>query len=171
MSDARTVREKLQAIIGPRSGATDGERENARQILARLDAKHDTVAYSRAVEFIDRLDPRWHPEGWRSPDQPAMSPRRVYSVRRTVRSLRYYASVRRPVALIRALYHDAIGGHEGELCQMCGRKYWPVVWRADDELWMAVHGTYSGLLCPACFDREATSKGIDLRWKPVRFER
>lgn len=96
------------------------------------------------------------------------SPRRVYGLRRTANTVAYYAATRRPVALVRAFYHVAIGGHEGELCQMCGRKYWPVVWRADDALWMAVHGTHSGLLCPACFDREASAKGIDLRWKPVR---
>lgn len=71
MSEPRTVRDKLRAIIAPRSGATDGERENARTLLARLEAKPDAAAYSRSVEFIDRLDPRWHPEGWRSPYQQA----------------------------------------------------------------------------------------------------
>ncbi|HLY15244.1 MAG TPA: hypothetical protein VKR24_12915 [Candidatus Limnocylindrales bacterium] len=71
MSDARTVREKLQAIIAGGSGATAGERDNARVILARLDSKPDADAYSSAVGLIDRLDPRWHPEGWRSPYQQA----------------------------------------------------------------------------------------------------
>lgn len=71
MSDARTVREKLQAIIAGDSGATAGERDNARLILERLNSKPDATAYSRAVGLIDRLDPRWHPEGWRSPYQQA----------------------------------------------------------------------------------------------------
>lgn len=52
-----------------------------------------------------------------------------------------------------------------EFCQDCGRKQ-PLVWWADDELWMDFVRQHGGTICPECFDRRATAKGIMLRWKP-----
>jgi len=46
----------------------------------------------------------------------------------------------------------------GEHCQDCGRRY--VLWRAPDDLYAEVHGSGSGLLCPACFSRQADAKGV-----------
>lgn len=41
-----------------------------------------------------------------------------------------------------------------EFCEVCGREQ-PVVWHADDSLWLAVVGRSGGVLCPECFDRRA----------------
>jgi hypothetical protein len=46
----------------------------------------------------------------------------------------------------------------GERCQDCGRDY--VLWEAPTSLYVEVHGSPWGLLCPGCFDRQAREKGI-----------
>jgi hypothetical protein len=51
-----------------------------------------------------------------------------------------------------------------EFCQDCGRKQ-PLIWRADDALWLALNDNKAGgVLCPQCFDDRATRKGMLLRW-------
>jgi hypothetical protein len=51
----------------------------------------------------------------------------------------------------------------GERCQDCGRG--SVLWRAPDELYAEVHGSLHGVLCPACFDRQAAAMGIVIRFE------
>jgi hypothetical protein len=55
-----------------------------------------------------------------------------------------------------------------EFCRVCGIKQ-PLVWTADDKLWQDVTGINngSGILCPRCFDKQAISRGIYLRWIPI----
>ena len=55
----------------------------------------------------------------------------------------------------------------GEWCQDCGRDY--PLWHAEGNLWDRVHGSPGGLLCPACFDRQARESGtpIEFRAFPV----
>jgi hypothetical protein len=53
-----------------------------------------------------------------------------------------------------------------EFCKDCGRRQ-PLVWWADDALWLEVMGSIGGVACPECFDRRALRAGISLRWQPV----
>lgn len=57
----------------------------------------------------------------------------------------------------------------GEICQDCGRGY--VLWRAPDELYREVHGSAYGLLCPACFDCHAETKGIVVGFRAMVMRR
>lgn len=71
-------------------------------------------------------------------------------------------------ARVRLLWHDFVihGLFEGgERCQDCGRDY--VLWNAETDLYVRVHGNPGGLLCPSCFDRQAREKGLTLDWRPV----
>lgn len=54
-----------------------------------------------------------------------------------------------------------------EFCHTCGREQ-PVIWHADDPLWIEVTGRTDGggILCVECFDELAMSKGIVICWKP-----
>jgi len=47
VADHRSRRQKLLAVINPRSGATDGERANAQAALDRVDAKRPAGTLSR----------------------------------------------------------------------------------------------------------------------------
>lgn len=55
-------------------------------------------------------------------------------------------------------------GHEGEICNLCGRRYPTFTWWADSELWDRVVGDRYGLLCPRCFARLADEKGMWVCW-------
>lgn len=58
-----------------------------------------------------------------------------------------------------------------EYCDDCGRKQ-PLVWHAQDEVWLEVTGDVGGVLCPECFDKRAHDLGIMLYWRPeVEFRR
>jgi hypothetical protein len=46
----------------------------------------------------------------------------------------------------------------GERCQDCGRAF--PLWRAPDDLYSDVYGSPHGILCPGCFSRRATAKGM-----------
>jgi hypothetical protein len=76
---------------------------------------------------------------------------------------------RSPVAWLRLVWHDFIAhgvlNRGGERCQECGRGY--VLWRAPDALYEDVHGSCGGLLCPACFERQAAEKGISVEFRAV----
>jgi hypothetical protein len=52
----------------------------------------------------------------------------------------------------------------GERCQDCGRSF-VLWWAPDDDLYVEVHGSPYGILCPACFDRQAEAKGITVRFE------
>ncbi len=54
-----------------------------------------------------------------------------------------------------------------ESCDDCGIKQ-PLVWHAEDALWMKVTGITDGggCFCPSCFDRRAEAFKIYLRWRP-----
>lgn len=69
-----------------------------------------------------------------------------------------------PMAWLRVMWLAYTLGHDGESCQDCGRRY--ILWWADDDVYLKVHGTANGLLCPNCFDKQARKKAIRLRWKP-----
>jgi hypothetical protein len=56
-----------------------------------------------------------------------------------------------------------------ERCQDCGRGY--VHWHAPDDLYAEVHGSPYGLLCPACFTRQARAKGIVVCFEAAVFRR
>jgi hypothetical protein len=77
------------------------------------------------------------------------------------------------VVWLRLAFHDFILhgllNKGGERCQGCGRGY--PLWHTEGELWEQVHGRYGGLLCPACFDREARNKGISIEFRAVPFRR
>lgn len=96
---------------------------------------------------------------------------RGFRVRLTWNTFWWYVRARRPAALLRAMAWVTVGTWPGELCQECGRKYYPVIWHAPDELWLAVHGSSGGLLCPLCFVRKAEAKGIDVDWRATRWDR
>jgi len=51
----------------------------------------------------------------------------------------------------------------GEHCQDCGRKF--PLWRAPDDLYAEAHGSLHGILCPACFGRQAKAKGITVMFE------
>jgi hypothetical protein len=54
-----------------------------------------------------------------------------------------------------------------EFCHDCGVQQ-PLVWTADDDLWVEVsgEGDGGGVLCPECFDKRAIALGYFLRWVP-----
>lgn len=52
MSDNRTKRQKLEAVISPKSGATEGERRNARSLLAKM--KPDPISAPPVNDFFAR---------------------------------------------------------------------------------------------------------------------
>lgn len=89
---------------------------------------------------------------------------RGYWARLTFNTARYYARHRRPIAGWRALWRIIVHHDNGEGCQRCGRAY--VLWRADDDLYLRVHGTPHGTLCPWCFDAEARAQDLLLEWAP-----
>jgi hypothetical protein len=53
-----------------------------------------------------------------------------------------------------------------EFCQLCGCEQ-PVVWHADDALYLRVTGDEHSVYCPTCFDDLAEHKGIWLNWQPL----
>lgn len=83
------------------------------------------------------------------------------------REMRWYGPRKQRRALLRALWHVA-RGHDGELCEACGRRY--PLWRAADELYTAVIGSRGGLFCHGCFTAEAARRGIVLQWVPREFD-
>lgn len=90
--------------------------------------------------------------------------------------LRYMLRFRRkPISLaarLRMYWRDFVIHvlfEDTESCQDCGRPY--VWWRAPDELYGEVHGSLRGTLCPGCFDRQATAKGIVVRFEAVEARR
>lgn len=83
--------------------------------------------------------------------------------------LRWAAGMRRrksPSAYVRLFWHDfvihAVLNRGGERCQRCGRGY--VLWHAPTDLWLRVHGSPAGLLCPGCFDLEAQRLGLSVEF-------
>lgn len=72
-------------------------------------------------------------------------------------------------ALLRALWHAVVRGHDGEICRRCGRPV-AVVWLTTDQRWEEITGRQSqaegGLRCVNCFDVEARERGVLLRWTP-----
>ena len=80
----------------------------------------------------------------------------------------YYWRQRRPVAGLRALWAVVIRHDNSESCQRCGRGY--MLWRTADALYEQVHGNREGLLCPACFDTEASKTNVSLIWHARRFQ-
>lgn len=91
--------------------------------------------------------------------------------------LKWAAGMRRrrwpPAVWLRLAWHDFIThglfGPGHEICQNCGRGY--VLWHAEDDLWERVHGTPGGLLCPACFDRQALDAGVLIEFRAILFDR
>jgi hypothetical protein len=53
-----------------------------------------------------------------------------------------------------------------EFCKRCGVRQ-PLVWHADDALWLRVTGSVGGVLCPKCFSRRAHEQGILIEWTPT----
>lgn len=72
------------------------------------------------------------------------------------------------IAFVRTLWLAYVLGSDGESCQDCGRRY--VLWYAPDKLYRKVHGNSQGLLCPSCFDKQAATKGIRLKWIPEEYK-
>ena len=81
----------------------------------------------------------------------------------------WYVRNGRIVAALRVAWVTYVRGWSGQGCQTCGRRYYPVIWHARNDLWLAVHGSVAGILCPACFVREAARKGIELDWLAARW--
>lgn len=64
---------------------------------------------------------------------------------------------------------DMIEGTWGyEVCKDCGRPN-IVSFRVSNAMWARVTGGQATVLCPYCFDRMATEKGIDWTADPVEF--
>ena len=57
-----------------------------------------------------------------------------------------------------------------EFCHNCGRKQPLVWWCPDNKLWCEItgekeiDGECAGVLCPKCFDKIASQKGISIEW-------
>jgi hypothetical protein len=68
------------------------------------------------------------------------------------------------MAWLRTMWLSYVIGWDGESCQDCGHRY--ILWWADASLYLKVHGTPHGLLCPNCFDKQAQESGIKLKWIP-----
>ena len=50
------------------------------------------------------------------------------------------------------------------ICEVCKRPY-KMAWIASDHMWQTISGHKDdGLICPACFDSLAQSKGVVLAW-------
>lgn len=62
-----------------------------------------------------------------------------------------------------------LGGHEGEICNHCGRKMEAVWWCPSNLLWAELTGWREGggCACMRCFDRLAEEKGIFFIWQPM----
>lgn len=73
---------------------------------------------------------------------------------------------RQPIAWLRALGGILLGDNV-ERCQECGRRY--VMWRSTDVLYVQVHGSAFGGVCPWHFDEEAQHRGLALLWVPHVF--
>ncbi len=56
-----------------------------------------------------------------------------------------------------------------EYCNVCGIRQ-PLVWWAENELWLKLVGSNYGALCPRCFDKRAYKAGLYLTWKPENRE-
>ena len=72
---------------------------------------------------------------------------------------------------LRTLWHVF---YDGELCDICGRRYdWALWWCPDSELFARLTGRVfappyvGGLYCPPCFDRLARKADLLLTWQPV----
>lgn len=89
--------------------------------------------------------------------------------------LSWAANVRRrrwpPGVWLRLAWHDFVThglfGPGGERCQNCGHDY--VLWHAEGDLWERVRGYETGLLCPACFDRQARQLGVKVEFRAIPF--
>jgi Lar family restriction alleviation protein len=58
------------------------------------------------------------------------------------------------------------GLREQEHCEVCGRGYYPIVWRAPQDLWCGVTGhSEGGLYCPDCFAKAALKLNKVLYWE------
>lgn len=67
-------------------------------------------------------------------------------------------------ARIRALLL-ILGGHETEICGVCGGAVTQVWWCQDKALWTKITGWGNGgVMCTGCFDRLADKAGISLQW-------
>ena len=60
-----------------------------------------------------------------------------------------------------------------EYCEDCGRRT-PLVWWSPNDLWEEMTGEATpdgdnapGILCPECFDRKASARGVILQWHPT----
>ena len=56
-----------------------------------------------------------------------------------------------------------------EFCNDCGVRQ-PLIWRADNALWLQVYGSVGGVLCPKCFSRRARDLGMLIEWTPTVYE-
>lgn len=106
------------------------------------------------------------------------SERRYTSVREFVRVVRYEWRTRKAwrdwKAALRGTYWWLIRRYPCELCQGCGRRIMAHTgswWHADDDLWLDVHGSEAGTLCPRCFTEDAKRKGISVYWQATVDER
>lgn len=70
------------------------------------------------------------------------------------------------LAAKRIICRAGLGDRLIEFCEDCGREQ-PLVWWADDDLWLSLVGQHSGAICPECFSRRADAKGLILTWKPT----
>jgi hypothetical protein len=68
-------------------------------------------------------------------------------------------------ARVRALW-IVLGGHETEICCLCGRGVNAVWWCQDGALWEQVTGWIDGggVSCMACFERAAVRQSVFLKW-------
>lgn len=70
----------------------------------------------------------------------------------------------RYVALARMLWKVLVLRYYGELCELCGRDF--ILWISPDDLYVNVHGSPGGTLCPQCFGDLAALKGHRIIWVP-----
>lgn len=69
--------------------------------------------------------------------------------------------------VVRHLYWRHVRHWDGELCQFCARKYYPMLWHADASLWAKVMPSTHGLVCPRCFNSMLLAAGEPVIWFPL----
>lgn len=93
---------------------------------------------------------------------------RYASLRELVGVARYEWSARKAWrsrrAALRGLWWWLVRRYACELCQDCGRpvghEIGDTYWRADDALWLRVHGSPAGSVCTRCFVERADALGV-----------
>jgi hypothetical protein len=71
---------------------------------------------------------------------------------------------------LREFYWTRIRRYDGEICQDCGnavRHHTGSCWRTSEEVWNAVMGRATGILCPPCFTKRARAVGVRVLWEAM----